>query len=315
MGSGYFEVPSGSDTDISTVRLPFPSPSSFGEDSASIVLYNSASKRYEFYVVKIVPYAGYDVKSFLIQFNMTNGSGSDFGTLNINIIPRNSYAGSGSWCQYFVYRFVYYPFAHSESYTFNLSTSGTLSDTNNSQNVTVNGTYSSGSIVFYGDCTFRFTGLSESYVRGSVDYVFGSELNYNDISKIITALNQQVILGTTINFYTKEILDQLKSINDNDFTTVPDTTNAVVNDYNNAEEAVIGDSFDKLDEAGNALPDLNSFNSGNQKNAFSFISSNIEFFSGMNGNGSVSKIATVMFVILGLGLASFIIGLTNRRKE
>ena len=34
----------------------------------------------------------------------------------------------------------------------------------------------------------------------------------------------------------------------------------------------------------------------------------------MNGQGSVAKIATVLFVILGLGLTSFIIGLSNRKK-
>ena len=85
-----------------------------------------------------------------------------------------------------------------------------------------------------------------------------------------------------------------------------------MSDYENAEGALMDNNISALNNM--QLPDLNSFNSGNQGNAFQFISSNIEFFSGMNGSGSIAKVGSVLLVVLGLGLTSFIIGLSNRRK-
>ncbi|MGN0468587.1 MAG: hypothetical protein ACI4GY_07695 [Acutalibacteraceae bacterium] len=117
------------------------------------------------------------------------------------------------------------------------------------------------------------------------------------------------LYGNGITFYLSKILEQLQ---DDSYTPEETTTNEALNNYNSAEGALMDDNINQLNNF--EMPDLDSFNSGSQKNAFAFISNNIEFFSGMNGSGSVSKIATVLLVILGLGLASFIIGMTNRRK-
>lgn len=126
----------------------------------------------------------------------------------------------------------------------------------------------------------------------------------------LTQTNQIIdTYGQSITLYLDQILDQLK---DDSYTPDDTTTNVAINEYHSAEGALMDDNIQQLNNFD--MPDLNSFNSGSQKNAFAFISNNIEFFSGMNGTGSVSKIATVLLVILGLGLASFIIGMTNRRK-
>ena len=115
--------------------------------------------------------------------------------------------------------------------------------------------------------------------------------------------------GNGITFYLNEILEQLQ---DKSYSPEETTTNEAISNYNSAEGALMDDNINQLNNF--EMPDINSFNSGSQKNAFAFISNNIEFFSGMTGSGSVSKISTVLLVILGLGLASFIIGMTNRRK-
>lgn len=111
-------------------------------------------------------------------------------------------------------------------------------------------------------------------------------------------------------FYLDEILNKLD--NGSDYAPEQTTSNAEMSNYEQAEGALMDNNIENLNNLD--MPNLGSFNSGSQNNAFQFISSNIEFFSGMNGQGSVAKIATVLFVILGLGLTSFIIGLSNRKK-
>lgn len=143
----------------------------------------------------------------------------------------------------------------------------------------------------------------DKVVNSNISYSFSS----SDSGAMLSILNE---MNTSVTFYLNEILNQLK--NGDSYSPNETTTNQEMSDYEQAEGALMDNNIENLNNF--EMPDLGSFNSGSQNNAFKFISSNIEFFSGMNGQGSVSKIATVLFVILGLGLTSFIIGLSNRKK-
>ncbi len=138
------------------------------------------------------------------------------------------------------------------------------------------------------------------------------ELNsiLNQSRDINTNLANLIAQGNDIIFYEQKILDKLDE--GSNYTPEESTTNKDMSDYENAEGALMDNNISALNNM--QLPDLNNFNSGNQGNAFQFISSNIEFFSGMNGSGSIAKVGSVLLVVLGLGLTSFIIGLSNRRK-
>ncbi|MCM1363596.1 MAG: hypothetical protein NC122_00640 [Faecalibacterium sp.] len=302
-----------------TISLPFPNPNSFGSYSSAVVVYTPETTQgplFEMFVTHIVPYGGYDINSIRTKFRFHSADGNNADQLLIDFALLTSMAGTGDKYEVYIYRYAWYA-TQNAHYTYSLLDSRTLSDGIKSySNLTqTRKQYAQNYINFYGNCIYSFNGFSKSYLGCKYNYVFGNEINPEDIETIVDYLGKSTVFESGIYFYTQQILSELRSINDDEFTTAEDTTNGVVNDYDNAEKEVIGDSFDNLDKAADALPDLNSFNSGNQRNAFAFISSNIEFFSGMNGSGSVSKIATVMFVILGLGLASFIVGLTNRRKE
>lgn len=317
---------------MNTIHLPFPAPSSFGSNSFACVTYNAGNARYEYVVIVYSATKNTNINAFSCEFKCSDepatGYASNvycgkivaslrFGSPHLESVSGDNIFGTAS-----VYRMWWYPSVDTH-YNFskvNFTNGYILQYSSNPLSYTF--TFDSNS-AFLMNCTQVYNGATFTPIGTSnvnVNYIFtgGSEMGevlskLQDINSSTQNGFQNVInQNKEIIFYTSEILNELKG--GEDFTTAEDTTNQVVNDYDNAEQEVIGDSFDKLDQAGDALPDLNNFNSGNQKNAFQFISSNIEFFSGMNGTGSVSKIATVMFVILGLGLASFIIGLTNRRK-
>lgn len=140
-------------------------------------------------------------------------------------------------------------------------------------------------------------------VNSNVSYSFTS----SDSGAILSVLND---MHGTVRFYLGEILSKLTS--DEGYTPEQTTTNSDMSDYDNAEGALMDNNIQALNDM--ALPDIDNFNSGKQGNAFQFISSNIEFFSGMNGSGSIAKVGTVLLVILALGLTSFVIGLSNRKK-
>lgn len=164
--------------------------------------------------------------------------------------------------------------------------------------------YSFSSVALYNsistDNSFKTSHRNYVYVFQGSD---GQGVMINQLNSII-GYNQQVV------FYLDEILNKLND--GGDYSPDQTTSNADMSNYEQAEGALMDNNIDNLNNL--EMPNLDTFNSGSQNNAFKFISSNIEFFSGMNGQGSVSKIATVLFVILGLGLTSFIIGLSNRKK-
>lgn len=184
-----------------------------------------------------------------------------------------------------------------------------------------NGTYIdlSGNIANKVSYNYTFAGDgSISQILKSLDDIdttlqtTNGELNsiLNQSRDINSNLANLIVQGNDIIFFEQKILDKLNE--GNNYTPEQTTTNKDMSDYENAEGALMDNNISALNNM--QLPDLNSFNSGNQGNAFQFISSNIEFFSGMNGSGSIAKVGSVLLVVLGLGLTSFIIGLSNRRK-
>ena len=298
------------------VNLPFSSPQSFS-NAPALVMYNEMRGRYEYFVFDITRSASFNTDSVYIKFSFMSppdglSSSQYFGgykaQIGLNVLfpadggtPYNSQFATVN-----IYWFTWKP--NQPTYSFQRIAEYNLSiDTNFvtfSPNLATGTYFSYASVVPYNGV--EFTGLNSASHRNYV-YVFqgsdGQGVMINQLNSII-GYNQQVV------FYLDEILNKLEQ--GSDYSPEQTTSNSDMSNYEQAEGALMDDNINHLNNI--SMPNLNNFNSGSQNNAFKFISSNIEFFSGMNGTGSVSKIATVLVVILGLGLASFIIGLSNRKK-
>lgn len=325
------------------IELPFPSPSSYGESSRSFVFYNELKKRFDMYVLMISPSPECNSNSVRFQVKpsktLPDGytSPNYYGGFTFNMIMQPSEnVELKPTARLKLYRMWWYPTntkyslqqikVPNSTISPTVTTSYTVNDSAGSVYPSAsfgcyNGTYIdlSGTISTNISYNYTFSGDgSISQILKSLDDIdttlqtTNGELNsiLNQSRDINTNLASLISAGNTIIFYEQEILNQLKS--GSDYTPEESTTNKDMNDYENAEGALMDNNINALNNM--QLPDLNSFNSGNQGNAFQFISSNIEFFSGMNGSGSISKVGSVLLVVLGLGLTSFIIGLSNRRK-
>lgn len=325
------------------ISLPFPSPDSFGSNSRSYVLYNMDDNRYEYIVVILTSHSFSNSDSVDVSLfcsDAPDGYSKDyyFGSSRVIIEPNyffgdletDDFAGYEN-VSVEVYRFWWYP-GNNFFRVVKLNTYGTKDNVLSTTCFYPYGLYSRvpdstgkafpfSGLAFYNGANVHTTYNNANIgLERNVTYRFADDSGLGDVMSRLGDIHYGMTTGfqwlinqnKEIIWYLDEILNSLNG--GDDYSPEPTTENQVMNDYNNAEEAVIGDSFDNLDKAADALPDLASFNSGNQRNAFIFLSQNIEFFSGMNGSGSIYKFATVMLVILGLGLASFIIGLTNRRK-
>lgn len=325
------------------IELPFPSPSSFGESSRSFVFYNEVKNRFDMFVLMIFPSPECNSNSVRFQVKPTKtlpegySSPNYYGGFTFNMIMQSSEnVELKPTARLKLYRMWWYTsqtkyslqqikFSNS-TISPTVTTSYTLSDSAGSVYPSAslgcyNGTFIdlSGTISTNFSYNYTFGGDgSISQILKSLDDIdttlqtTNGELNsiLNQSRDINTNLASLISAGNSIIFYEQEILNQLKQ--GSDYTPAESTTNKDMNDYENAEGALIDNNINALNNM--QLPDLNSFNSGKQGNAFQFISSNIEFFSGMNGSGSIAKVGSVLLVVLGLGLTSFIIGLSNRRK-
>lgn len=325
------------------IELPFPHPSTFGSASRSFVYYNELKKRFDMMVLMISPSPDCNADSvkFSVIPSKTVPDGKKppayYGGFDYNIILQVSNNSSTSpQASVKLYRMWWYTSQTKYSLqqiklpqsiiSSNITTSYTLSDTSGSYYPSAsfacyNGTFInlSGNISANMNYNYTFGGDgSISQVLKALDDInttlqtTNGELNsiLNQSRDINTNLASLISVGNSIQFYCSEILNKLNE--GNNYTPEQTTTNKDMSDYDNAEGALMDNNISALNNM--QLPDLNSFNSGNQGNAFQFISSNIEFFSGMNGSGSITKVASVLLVVLGLGLTSFIIGLSNRRK-
>lgn len=148
-------------------------------------------------------------------------------------------------------------------------------------------------------------------------------------TKVSTINNTLSNIQGDITFYSNEIisrLDKLLSL-EGYSEPLPTTTNSVANDYENAENALGNGAFNTLDNF--EVPDFNSnsssFGSG-FVNAVSFLSSNMEFLTGNKVSSyntdtdntldnSIRKISTLIFVILTIGLVSFVLNLVSSKGD
>lgn len=128
----------------------------------------------------------------------------------------------------------------------------------------------------------------------------------------------------SIKLYTKDILDILQEEYEgfNSLTTEKQTTNADVSNYQKEEESLINDNFSAVNDVMTNATEASYFNKGSRANAMKFLSAQIEYFSGNDVTADYSrapnamkKLSAAIGLILGLGLASFAIGLVNRRKS
>lgn len=301
------------------VVLPFPSPDSFGDNSRSIVLKRDDTGQYFMYVLIFNPSSGISADSvdFNISMNHDISVSSSHGfVLEASLVTPTSSGdsfpefSSESNVEAHLYAFIYTP---NNSYYSCSKLDTRLSPSNNisfyiTSNEPLYFKYSNSSAVFNDSFVRNFSGSRFSHSSGSI---YGSNITYtfsNDASGFLLSEITKQFQQT--NFYLNEILNSLKD--GESYTPSETTSNKDMSDYDSAEGALMDNNISALNNL--QLPDLNSFNSGKQGNAFQFISSNIEFFSGMNGSGSIAKVGSVLLVVLGLGLTSFIIGLSNRKK-
>lgn len=304
------------------IELPFPSPSSYGESSRSFVFYNELKKRFDMYVLMISPSPECNSNSVRFQVKpsktLPDGytSPNYYGGFTFNMIMQPSEnVELKPTARLKLYRMWWYPtntkYSLQQIKVPNSTISPTVT-TSYTVNDSAGSVYPSASFGCYNGTYIDLSGTISTNI--SYNYTFSGDGSISQILKSLDDINTNlaslISAGNTIIFYEQEILNQLKS--GSDYTPEESTTNKDMNDYENAEGALMDNNINALNNM--QLPDLNSFNSGNQGNAFQFISSNIEFFSGMNGSGSIAKVGSVLLVVLGLGLTSFIIGLSNRRK-
>lgn len=325
------------------IELPFPSPSSFGESSRSFVFYNEFKQRFDMYVLMISPSPECNSNSVRFQVKPSKTlpegytSPKYYGGFSFNMVMQPSEnLELKPTARLKLYRMWWYPtntkYSLQQIKVPNSIISPTVT-TSYTVNDSAGSYYPSASFGCYNGTYIDLSGTISTTI--SYNYTFAGDGSISQILKVLddidttlqttngelnSILNQSrdintnlatlISLGNSIQFYCSEILAKLNE--GSDYTPEQTTTNKDMNDYENAEVALMDNNISALNNM--QLPDLNSFNSGDQGNAFQFISSNIEFFSGMNGSGSIAKVGSVLLVVLGLGLTSFIIGLSNRRK-
>lgn len=341
-------------TNTTTIALPFPSPDSFGSSSKACIIYNSSANRYTMFLLTYTPgslvgnsncvrmrvqlyaddtnsnfnraYIKIDADPY---FQVTANPGVDptittiasdvhlysfmwvAGSSSYSVSERSLKCESGLGSPGYI---LFDPVEHLSD-TWSYMAGKTSSPYNNPLNYVRVYNGSSVSPVVSSNIFYSFSSTdgyqSLAVLRGIDSNVNQIESNVSDISDKLSASNNHLAnINNNVVFYCQEILDKLND--GSDYAPEDTTSNVDLSNYENAEGALMDNNIENLNNLD--MPDLGSFNSGSQNNAFKFISSNIEFFSGMNGQGSVAKIATVLFVILGLGLTSFIIGLSNRKK-
>lgn len=130
-----------------------------------------------------------------------------------------------------------------------------------------------------------------------------------------------------INLYCSQIVEKLDKLLELQGYEEPSetTTNSAVSDLDKAEQALHKDSFEQLNsfEVPEFSSNAQSFGSG-FVNAVQFLSSNMEFLSGnkvssynsSNDNtldNSMRKISTLVFVVLTIGLVSFVLNLVSSK--
>lgn len=311
------------ETSTVITSLPFPSPESFGENSQSVVFYNSVKQRYTYFVLTydISPVVNSCSVDFDVILNCgNNDNNATFNSVIFRIRPVVPYTSTQSTsddiinvakCRLYQFNWVVgssnYSVAErtlSGDHSPFIGYKRSLAIPNPYYILTYNYGKDSSPYEWSTKYTQTFNGTNVNVrVPSNISYSFVS----SDSGAILSCLNN---FNGTVRFYLQEILSKLTS--DEGYTPEQTTTNSDMSDYEQAEGSLMDSNIQSLNDM--ALPDIDNFNAGKQGNAFKFISSNIEFFSGMNGSGSIAKVGTVLMIILALGLTSFVIGLSNRKK-
>lgn len=280
------------------VALPFPSPDNFsGDVCGSQVFWDKTNGRYEYWVVQVM-YS--DDNSSGVVYTR-DGVKLDTGGLTLTINNNSDVTVS-----FTILRFWFYP--SQSTYSF-WSVVDTISPRSHYTYTGQSGTtLTIPSLMTFGDLIY-----SGSTISGcNTSYTFNNDISPYIFKQMSSDLGE-------IKLYCSEILEALGG--GSDYAPPETTTNAVVDGYNQAEQELMNNQFNNIDNVVDNLPDLNGGDLGPAyNNSFAFVSNMMNFVSG-NGSGygsassSMAKISGVILVILSLGFTSFIIGLVNRRKE
>lgn len=336
---------------VDTVSLPFPHPTDIVGDCGSAFTYTyrnsgSTTNRYVMAVVycsdpdaiiKFSTTSSYQVLIFIQSTKSSIYSISSFTYSDGNSTYSYKSKTAGNLGQSNNYTLPAYVFAtHSNaslySYeVYNTSRPGFDTFSTNS----IHQTYSYSGVVtdvMINDVIFAINensnkiNLTNSKLSTISDYL-------NSINNTMPNIDQNLynVYQTCgrIEIYTQEISTKLDKLLELQGYTEPPptTTNPVANEYENAENALHKDSFDVLTTY--SIPEFSdnaqSFGS-DFVNAVSFLSSNMEFLSGNlidsyntdtdnTLDNPMRKISTLIFIILTIGLVSFVLNLVSSKGD
>lgn len=153
-----------------------------------------------------------------------------------------------------------------------------------------------------------------------------------DIKTKVSIINDTLSnIQGDITFYSNEIISRLDKLLELQGYSEPSetTTNKTASEYESAENALHKDSFDKLENF--SVTDFNNASASLGSkfvNAISFLSANMEFLSGNSSynlsndntlntqlNDSMSKVSTLIFIILTIGVISFVLNLVSSKGD
>lgn len=336
---------------VDTVSLPFPNPTDIVGDFGAVFTYTyrnsgSTTNRYVMSVVycsdpdaiiKFSTNSSYQVVIFIQTTKSSIYSISSFTYTEGK--PTYSYKSksSGNLGQSNNYTLPSYVFAtHSnatlysyEVYNTSRPSFDTFSTTSIPQTYSYSGVVTD---VMINDVIFAINensnkiNLTNSKLSSISDYL-------NSINNTMPNIDQNLynVYQTCgrIEIYTQEIstkLDKLLELQGYS-DPPPTTTNSVANDYESAENALGDSAFNTLDNF--EVPDFNSNSSSLGSgflNAVQFLSSNMEFLSGNKSSSyntssdstlddTMSKMSTLIFVVLTIGLVSFVLNLVSSKGD
>lgn len=341
--------------DFIEYNLPFPHPSTFGDHYAAVIFQSSnrssGNLLYEMDVVVFEPEnnESTDNVSQTFLFGYVNNE------INFSILCVAPAGVIGTFMHYRLRYYDGYSYytvrgvkaesvSNGGSYSYSVST---YDGSDSSREINIK------SVAIYGESTLYVDDSIPDFDKRDINYSFHGEISTSYLQLLILSINNTIIdTGSaitseideanskldsansklesiksntnSIKLYTKDILDILQEEYEgfNALTTEKQTTNADVSNYQKEEESLMNDNFSAVDNVMTNATEASYFNKGSRANAMKFLSAQIEYFSGNDTTADYSrapnamkKISAAIALILGLGLASFAIGLVNRRKS
>lgn len=306
---------------VSEKSIPFPNPMDYVGDFGCAIVYayhTSGSSTINWRAIYVVP----SVSANNITEFVFSGTKLNCNTTYVNVSSVVPAVGLN------VYKFNYTAGNTSYSCSYN----GGIVEFGNEFKVTntLSTAWIFDFIQVYGNAEVVFNS-PYSQPTNSIVPVFNSDISYSDLTDLFddvysdlstlhsdfNTVNSKL---TSIDLYCSEILDELRG---EDYTEPPQTTeNHQMSDYEEAEKAISDDAFNNLDdfEFAGIGDSLDSFGSG-FSGALSFLSSNMEFFTGNQASSygsndddsAIRKISVVILIVLSLGLVSFVLNLVSSK--